>query len=399
MVPGRVVRRIVLLLILTAALGAPAAADASTIVYQCGEGVCAVDPDTGAAPRTLTAKGRMAGVTRDGKTASWVPPSGGFVQAPVAGGAARTVFTGEVVAQPSMSPDGTQYLYWYPGPDGFGGLNAVWINRVTVAGSKVDSLSYCGFCATSHGWLNTMAIAAFPAETKEGEPSEVCRIATSEEVPGVSSSCVKPLASDSRGGIGFPSGNRAGTEIVAALTPGERTGIKGRIVRYSLATGAPIADVTTGTADTAPAFSYEGDRVVFERGGQIVVHDLGSGAERVVAQGLYPFWGGARTRLVRVAKSLRARTLRKGAVVRVRCIKACRVKAALKVSGRTARKLGASRTIAKASGSRRRAGTLKLRLRATRKAAPRLARLKSYRATLRTTINSAATTVSLRIRR
>jgi hypothetical protein len=232
--------------------------------------VCAVDPDAGGQPRQLTAKGRFAGLTRDGVTASWVEPSGTLVQAPVAGGAVRPVpFTGQVVNQPAISPDGTRYLWWYPGPDGFGGLNGVWVRRLTVGQQSSEGVAFCSFCTTSHGWLGSTAIAAFPRDTRE--PSKVCRLASPAEEPGVSGSCVQVLLTDARGGIGFPSGNAAGTEIVAALTPGESTGVRGRIVRYSLATGGPIADVTEGTGDTTPVFSAEGDRVAFERDGQIVV--------------------------------------------------------------------------------------------------------------------------------
>jgi hypothetical protein len=395
--------RLVLLLALLGALIVPATAGASTLVYQCGEAICAADPDTGGAPRQVSADGRLAGLTRDGRTVSWVDETG-IVQAPVAGGAPRRVFTGEVVAQPSMSPDGSRYLYWYPGPDGLGGLNATWINVVDVAGGSVDSLSFCGFCATSHGWLNDLSIAAFPGDINGGDPSQVCRIATNEEVPGVSSSCVQVLASDARGGIGFPSGNAAGTEIVAVLAEGERTGVRGRIVRYSVATGAAIGDVTTGTDDTTPAFSAEGDRVAFERGGEIVVKDLASGAERTIGAGVYPFWGGPRSLPVRVARTLRVRALGAGAPVRVTCASACRVSASLRVARRTARRLGTSRTIAKASGSRSRAGTAKLRLKATRKAGARLGRVSSYGATLRVAVRprggaAMTTTLALRIRR
>jgi hypothetical protein len=392
--------RSVLLLAILAALAVPAAAGASTLVYQCGEAICAVDPDAGGAPRQVSADGRLAGLTRDGRTVSWVDAVG-IVQAPITGGAPRRVFTGEVVAQPSMSPDGSRYLYWYPGPDGLGGLNATWINVVDVADGSVDSLSYCGFCATTHGWLGDLSIAAFPADINGGDPSQVCRVATNEEVPGVSSSCVQVLASDARGGIGFPSGNAAATEIVAVLSEGERTGVRGRIVRYSVATGVPIADVTTGTADTTPVFSVEGDRVAFERAGQIVVKDLASGTERVMGPGVYPFWGGTRSLPVRVAKTLRAGALRRGrAIARVTCAGACRVKASLHVARRTARRLGSGRTVAKASGSRAGAGTVKLRLKASRGAASRLARLGSYRATLRVTVKPGGTAaIPLRVRR
>jgi hypothetical protein len=397
------VRAFLLFTLLMAVLAVPAAAGASTLVYQCGEAICAVDPDAGGAPRELSAEGRLAGLTRDGRTVSWVDETG-IVQAPVAGGAPRRVFTGEVVAQPSMSPDGTKYLYWYPGPDGLGGLNATWINRIDVTDGRVVDVSFCFFCATSHGWLNDLSIAAFPVSPDGTNPSRVCRVASNDEVPGVGPSCVQLLVRDQRGAIAFPNGNAAGTEIVAAVALGARTGVKGRIVRYSIATGAPIADVTTGTGDTTPVFSPEGDRVAFERDGQIVVKDLASGAERVMGRGAYPFWGGQRTAPVRVARTLRAGALRRGrATARVTCAGACRATASLTVTRTTARRLGSARTIAKGTGSRRGAGTLKLRLKATRGAASRLSRLSSYRAALRVKVTDggAATeaAVPVRVRR
>jgi hypothetical protein len=283
-----------------------------------------------------------------------------------------------------MSPDGSRYLYSYPGPDGLGGLNAVWINRVALAGPKVESISVCFYCATSHGWLNDLSIAAFPRSKNSVVPSRVCRVASDAEVPGVGESCAGVLATDPRGGIGFPSGNAAASEIVATLSPGERTGIKGRIVRYSVATGAPIADVTTGATDTTPTFSMEGDRVAFERDGQIMIKDLAGGPERAIGPGVNPFWGGSRTLApVQAADTVRARSLRGGRVLaRVTCSGACRIRASLRVSPATARRLGLGqrRTIATASATRPRAGTSNLRLRAVRKAA------RSYAATLTVSI-------------
>lgn len=270
-------------------------ASASTILFQCGGAVCVVDPDTGAAPRQLAPAGRVAGVTRDGVTASWVDPSGALVKAPVAGGAPIPIgFGGSVVNQPLMSPDGARYLWWYPGPDGFGGTNAVWVRRLTVGAAETEGVGFCSFCVISHGWLGTAAIGGLPADTNR--PSRICTLATPAEAPGVSGTCVSILASDTRGGLGFPSGNAAGTEVVAALTLGERTGIKGRLVRYSTANGAVIGDVTAGTTDTTPVYSPEGDRIAFERDGQIVIKELtGAGTERALGAGVYPHWGGTRT--------------------------------------------------------------------------------------------------------
>ena len=292
-------------------------ASASTIVFQCGGAVCAVDPDVGGSPRQLAPQGRVAGITRDGVTASWVDAAGALVKAPATGGAPQPIpFTGEVVNQPLMSPDGTKYLWWYPGPDGLGGLNAVWVRRLTVGQPSTEGVGFCSYCVISHGWLGGTAIGALPSDTSRGVPSRVCSMATPAEAPGVSGTCVQVLASDARGGLGFPSGNAAGTEVVAVLTPAENTGISGRIVRYSLASGAAIGDVTAGTTDTTPMFSPEGDRVVFERDDQLVVKELTGGAERVLGPGTYPHWGGARTV---VGAALRSSSLRyRGGKIAVR---------------------------------------------------------------------------------
>jgi hypothetical protein len=308
-----------------------------------------------------------------------------------------------------MSPDGTRYLWWYPGPDPFGGFNAVWVNRLTVGQPETDGVSFCHGCTTSHGWIGNQAIAAFPGDAvARNAPSTVCTLASTEEAPDEPGSCVKELVTDTRGGIGFPNGNAAGTELVAVLTPGELTGVYGRIVRYSLATGAAIGDVTEGTTDTAPVFSPEGDRIAFQRDEQIVVKDLAGGAERVIGPGVYPSWGGARSLPVRVARTLGVSALRRGrASARVTCAAACRVSASLQVSGSTARRLGLGRkpaTVASASASRRNAGTAKLRLRATKQAAGKLGRLRSYAATLRVRVkppDGAAVTATrgLRVRR
>lgn len=317
--------RLLLAITLLGTVGAVGSAEASTIVYQCGAAICALDPDApGATPRTVTAEGRLAGLTRDGATVSWVPPSRGLVQAPLQGGAPRSVFGGSVVNQPSMSPDGSKYLWWYPGPDGLGGLNAVWVNRFTVGQPGSEVITSCAYCVTSHGWLNETPIAAFPATTG-GVPSRICRLATAKEDPGSTGNCKQVLASDARGGIAFPSGNAAGTEIVAALSLGERTGVQGRIVRYSVASGAPLGDVTEGTDDTTPVFSPEDDRVAFDRAEQIVVKDLATGAERTLGPGVYPFWGGARTAVATIAsRTLRYREGRIRVTVRCAAGEPCR---------------------------------------------------------------------------
>jgi hypothetical protein len=67
-------------------------------------------------------------------------------------------------------------------------------------------------------------------------------------------------------------------------------------------------------------FSPEGDRIAFDRDGQIIVKDLtGAGTERSLGAGVYPHWGGARTA---VGPALRSTALRyrKGKIaVKVAC--------------------------------------------------------------------------------
>jgi hypothetical protein len=282
-------RQIILAVLLIALVGAAPAA-ASTLVYQCGPGVCAIDPDAGGAPRTLTPDGTVAGITRDGVTASWVDANRVLVQAPVAGGTPTPVYTKSIGFQPNMSPDGTQYLWWQLGPSVLGGFGDVYIYRSVVGTDDSQGVSVCVSCVTSHGWIGANTpIAAFPLG--ESSPSEICRI---ESGPG--SSCVQKLASEPRGGVGFPTGSPDGTQIAAALAVGKETGTEGAIVLYSTATGAAIADVTPGPADTSPTWSPDGKRLAFDRGeNEIVVRDLASGAERVVANGHTAFWGGPTT--------------------------------------------------------------------------------------------------------
>jgi hypothetical protein len=60
-----------------------------------------------------------------------------------------------------------------------------------------------------------------------------------------------------------------------------------------VATGQLIRDLTTGTRDGTPQFSPDGGFIVFDHNGRIVTLNPATGAQRVVGQGEYPFWGAA----------------------------------------------------------------------------------------------------------
>lgn len=268
----------------TLAVMAPPAS-ASTIVYQCGGGVCAVDPDTDAAPRTLTGDGLVTGITEDGKTASWVTGSS-LVERPLsAGGRNLTLFDGEIYDFPRISPDGTRAL-WSFFLSGYGWFTYLAPSTGSGYPPAVASSTY----QTSHGWLGSSPLVA-----RRGFDANLARICA-EAVGGAS--CDTLIATDPDSQVSFPSGSRDGDSVVAVRGPAPSTfgiPLSGRISIYSSNTKTRVRDVTAGTDDAYPSFSFEGDRVTFERSGEIYVVAATGGTPRKVATGSMPFWGGKHT--------------------------------------------------------------------------------------------------------
>lgn len=125
--------------------------------------------------------------------------------------------------------------------------------------------------------------------TGDGSPSRICALA-----PGGSSTCVQSLVADTRGDLWFPSGSPDGAQIAAVLSiPAGGASAAGQIAPYSAATGGLVRDVTSGTQDTTPQFSPDGQSLVSDRAGEIVTHNLTTGAEKTLGAGRYPFWGAA----------------------------------------------------------------------------------------------------------
>ncbi|RYB90948.1 hypothetical protein EUA93_18595 [Nocardioides oleivorans] len=263
-----------------------ATASGSVLGYQCGEGVCLVDPDVpGARPVVVVPDGRFAGVTADGRTVAWVQPDGNLVTAPTAGGAPTTVYTGAIGFQPVISPDGASFLWQFAVPvNGF-----YYTYRLDVATQDVYGIAACS-CTVTHGWAGPTPIGVFP--TDNGRPSRICKLDRSG-----SSSCVAVLVSETRGQLAFPDGSADGQTYVASVDVGgsEFGGVDGPIALFSAATGAVVKDLTSNPNDVTPTLSQEGDRVAFERDDQIVIVDVATGAERVVGPGVYPSWGGTRS--------------------------------------------------------------------------------------------------------
>ncbi len=86
-----------------------------------------------------------------------------------------------------------------------------------------------------------------------------------------------------------------------------------------------------------------------------------------------------------LAHSLSTLWARRSMRVKVRCSEACRLSVVLRLDAATARRLGVSRIISRASASRSSAGTATLTLRLSTKTRARLRRVRSLRLTVATT--------------
>ncbi|WP_026911130.1 TolB family protein [Patulibacter minatonensis] len=381
------------------ALGATAPALASTIEYQCGPDVCAVDPDVAGSNHQLVAGATATGITRDGATVAWTLPNPqGIVLSPVGGGATTPLFTGPVYSFPRLAPDGahvlwevfiaTQGWYTYQGPGTTG------VSSTSVVASAVPQ--------TTHGWMNAQPIVAFRGFESNSSLSTIC--APVADAPN----CATVLASDPDSQVSFPDGAPDGQSIVAVRGPAPSTlgaPTEGIIALYSTATHTRVRDLTSGPADSRPAFSAEGDRVAFERSGGIWVVDVAGGEPRKVADGTAPFWGGARTvagsggsgggggftgggaggstggggsstpGVLSFTGKHRLKDLTGGKVrLTTTCATACKATATFAVSASTARKLrlGRARTIGTGKGNRGSAGTVTVALKLTKAAKRRL---------------------------
>lgn len=455
------VRRLLLPTLLALVALPVASAPASTIAYQCGGAVCAVDPDTADPPRQLTADGRVAGVTRDGTRAAWVAPGPyRIVVAPLAGGAETALFTGEIYDYPRISPGGTKALWsWWFG--GYGWYTYEYSGPPAPPPAPqyppaIGSSTY----QTSHGWLGERAMIV--RRGHDGSRSKICDAA----VGGANCTDAQALATeaDISSQIAFPDGSPDGTTIVAIRAPAPSSlgiPVAGALTLYSTSTHERLRDLTPGaTGDTHPAFSADGSRVAFERDGGIWVIDVAGGTPRRVATGSMPFWGGARTvpggpgdpggpgtpggpgdpgspggpgnpgspgapgtpgtpggpnapagktpaPKVTLVGRPRIADLRRGRLrVRVSATGAGRARLTLAVSRKDARRLGLGKrtTLVTATAQLRAGRTATVRLRPSARVARRLARSAELRATLRTTFApatgpAATRTTKIRLRR
>lgn len=268
-------------------LGFAAAAHASTIVFQCGSSVCAIDPDRpGTTLRTLKANATAAGISADGLTAAWM--IGGpqrIEEAPLAGGAARTLYAGEIYDYPRTSPSGTKASWtWYYA--GYGYFTYVAPNASGGA-TSIASSTY----QTSQGWLGEQPIVG-----RRGGTSSLARICV--EIAG-GPPCDQLVASDPTLQIGFPSGSVDGQSVVAVRANAPSSfgiPVEGAIGLYAASSHTWVRNVTSGPSDSFPTFSADGTRVAFVRSGHVWIVRVASGSSpQMITAGTSPFWGGSGT--------------------------------------------------------------------------------------------------------
>ncbi|MEV4420296.1 hypothetical protein AB0L40_10020 [Patulibacter sp. NPDC049589] len=398
-----------------AVLGAAAPAGASTIEYQCGPNVCAVDPDVAGSAHQLVAGATATGITRDGATVAWTLPNPhGVVLSPVGGGATTPLFTGPVYEYPRLSPDGTHVLWEFPDTNGWYTYEAPDASATTTStvGSSISQ--------TTHGWLNGQPLVVFRGFVNESTNtlSRICAPA-----PPASPNCATVLAADPDSQISLPDGAPDGQSIVAVRGPAPSTigaPTEGTIALYSTATHTRVRDLTSGPADSRPAFSADGARVAFERAGGIWVVDVAGGDPRKVADGTAPFWGGPTTvagggarggtggggstgggstggggaagsaapKVVLVGRH-RLKDLVGGKVrLRTTCASACTVRTTFRVGASSAKRLhlGKARTIGSGTAHRGSAGDVTVPLKLTRAAKRRLKGRSSVGGTLTTAV-------------
>ena len=294
---------------LTAAAGvgailviAPAAANASALIYNCGSKVCMVNPDViGSKPTTLGA-GRSAGITTDGERMAWIAPSGVVTTAGHDGKWKRgtIVPTTPIGDRPMLRQlSGLKIVYSTPVKDAAGTVTGVALasfNYTDTSSASAKSPKYTGGYTAG---IIGLGVASTPFGMGNWVPLTVQTVKGRSTVCSVSSTSIFICDSvyytdDAR--MAYPTTNRRGTHIAfIRVTGGSDTAPTGPVMEAPTGGDGNAKVISANPNNGMVSYSYDGKALAVERLGKIYVIDIATKKERLIATGTFPQWGGKRT--------------------------------------------------------------------------------------------------------
>jgi len=296
------------LLTATVVLTAASAADASTLVFVCGQDLCRSD-ERGRDRVRLTRDGARAGgysrptIDRAGRRIAFKVGDPGRVFTADARLRRRT----RIAPGPGSARDATQFDAAMS-PDG---KRVAWVEtRINVTFGGSDFRRYVA-TVTGASPRQVAAnggrpfVAWYDAATivREGPPADTPPLAPDNSLclpdPATATNgvCGRLLARDPARHLRHPSVSPDRRFVVAAAyapPAGNDLAIDhaGAIVLFDAATGAVVRELTRGPGDGGPVFSPDGRSVAFERSGSIWrVPVAGGRATRIVRGARQPAWG------------------------------------------------------------------------------------------------------------
>ncbi len=266
----------------------PAVANASMIVYRCGSPaeLCRINPD-GTGQQQLTS---------DGATAAYhgasLNPAG-----------TKMVFTRDTSSLYAADGNAQNVV----GPiSTFSQVAKISVDGTTAVDDEyfpsVNEYAVCTFSTSNPGSDNEWGrqcngAGRFPAFTPSGQiVASILKNGHDEICLYSAGSCATDLAVDSTTDLDEAAVSPDGkTLAVVATQPGGTDAAGGHIALYSMSSGQLLGNLTNGTIDETPAWSPDGGRLVFSRGGNLYVISASgaAGSEKLlVSGGDSPTWGG-----------------------------------------------------------------------------------------------------------